>query len=179
MKAKSIKCWGKVFRSIRALAKDPRCSVPRACLTQRIQCGMPPGRAATLRSGRDHLRETPETKYCNQCDKLRPLADFCKNIKGRKGKCDICRCRQKRMHRTWILKSSYGLTPKDVKAMYKQQLGRCAACGRKVKLVIDHCHVTSKVRALLCHGCNTSLGLLNEDLDRIKQLARYLKKHSH
>jgi hypothetical protein len=31
---------------------------------------------------------------------------------------------------------------------------------------------------LLCHGCNTTLGLLNEDVERIRALVAYVERHS-
>lgn len=63
--------------------------------------------------------------------------------------------------------------------MSKAQGGKCANPGCVTPLGpgtathVDHCHVTGKVRALLCHGCNTSLGLLREDPARIRGLALY------
>jgi len=48
--------------------------------------------------------------------------------------------------------------------MYAKQGGCCAICkhpptsGRGNTLHVDHDHETGKVRGLLCHSCNTSLG---------------------
>lgn len=42
----------------------------------------------------------------------------------------------------------------------------------------DHNHTTGKFRGLLCHACNTSLGHLNENKNRIAGLILYLEKHS-
>lgn len=41
----------------------------------------------------------------------------------------------------------------------EEQKGCCAICGKhqsklKSKLHVDHCHVTGKVRQLLCKTCN-------------------------
>jgi hypothetical protein len=59
----------------------------------------------------------------------------------------------------------------------------CAACGRPetalgvggvVKaLAVDHDHATGAVRALLCQGCNTGLGVLGDDPERILALHAY------
>lgn len=41
------------------------------------------------------------------------------------------------------------------------QGGGCAICGRlpkKIRLAVDHCHVSGRVRALLCAACNRSIG---------------------
>ncbi len=52
--------------------------------------------------------------------------------------------------------------------LFRAQDGKCAICGYKdgetwifggkCKLVIDHSHETSKIRGLLCNGCNTQDG---------------------
>lgn len=42
-------------------------------------------------------------------------------------------------------------------------------------LAIDHDHETGEVRGLLCSACNTSIGLLGDDLGRIEAAALYLE----
>lgn len=54
----------------------------------------------------------------------------------------------------------YGLTQSDLDAMAARQGHRCALCRRRVELVIDHDHVTGRVRGLICGQCNTLLGWL-------------------
>ena len=44
--------------------------------------------------------------------------------------------------------------------------------------VVDHCHSSNEVRAMLCNGCNTSLGLLNEDPQQIAGLINYLSTNA-
>lgn len=76
------------------------------------------------------------------------------------------------------LKRTYGINLLDYYTMLQKQNGGCAMCGRKNsserRLAIDHCHVTGKVRGLLCIGCNTALG----QYEMIKEKAeKYLKEH--
>lgn len=60
----------------------------------------------------------------------------------------------------------------------------CAACGVKVKLVIDHDHkhcpgpvgCSTCVRGYLCHPCNTAEGLLRTP-GRARALADYMERH--
>ena len=53
--------------------------------------------------------------------------------------------------------------------------GACECCGATDrKLCIDHNHDTEKPRGLLCHNCNTALGLLGDSLSTIQSLSRYL-----
>lgn len=44
-------------------------------------------------------------------------------------------------------------------------------------LAIDHCHKTLKIRGLLCHKCNVSLGALNDSIDTLQSAIDYLKQH--
>jgi hypothetical protein len=41
--------------------------------------------------------------------------------------------------------------------------------------VIDHCHITGKVRGLLCSKCNKALGLFSDNLNTLEQALKYLK----
>lgn len=53
----------------------------------------------------------------------------------------------------------------------------CDSCGEvRSRMAVDHCHDTGAVRGLLCSNCNTALGLLGEDPDRILDLLAYLNK---
>ena len=72
----------------------------------------------------------------------------------------------------------YNITLEEYHKMYNDQNGKCYICekeifGREVK--VDHNHLTGKVRKLLCHNCNTSLGLLNEDVKIFEKCIEYLK----
>lgn len=66
----------------------------------------------------------------------------------------------------------YGLTV-DEYVMLKQS---CEVCGANTGLHIDHDHKTGNYRGMLCRGCNTSLGQLNESPERIRALARYIEE---
>jgi len=50
----------------------------------------------------------------------------------------------------------------------------CAICGLKNRVVIDHDHATGKFRGLLCNGCNTMLGMAQEDENILRAAASYL-----
>jgi hypothetical protein len=73
-----------------------------------------------------------------------------------------------------------GLTEEQYVAMVAAQNGCCAICEiapptGKV-LYVDHCHVTNRVRGLLCHPCNASLGLMKDEPQRLRRAADYLEK---
>lgn len=73
----------------------------------------------------------------------------------------------------------YGLTPNDYDEMVAAQNNRCFICEKTAtrsrgRLHVDHCHRTGEVRGLLCHGCNTMLGLMHENVSVFARAAEYL-----
>lgn len=85
--------------------------------------------------------------------------------------------------RKYQLKKRYGLSVEQYEALLVEHDGYCGACGelpggyedgRWNMLVVDHCHETGVVRGLLCNGCNRAAGLLNDDIEKIAGLLRYM-----
>jgi hypothetical protein len=81
------------------------------------------------------------------------------------------------------LKVQYNLTPEEHNLLLMSN--SCDICGKgetrkhkgKVKrLCIDHDHVTGKVRGVLCHDCNTGIGLLRDSIELIEKARDYLGK---
>jgi len=69
----------------------------------------------------------------------------------------------------------YGLSAEDFAEMVFLTGGVCVVCGSAAALRIDHDHATGRVRALLCHHCNTTLGHVSEDPERLRALAAYVE----
>lgn len=71
--------------------------------------------------------------------------------------------KQRAMLRTARLRREFGLTVAEYEAMSTAQDHKWHICGRpengKRRLAVDHCHETSKIRALLCGPCNNNLGI--------------------
>lgn len=80
---------------------------------------------------------------------------------------------QKQNRKTKLLKR-YNLTPDDYNKLFKKQHGKCAICGKKKKLIVDHCHQTGHVRGLICQGCNIGLGHLGDTLQGLQNAIKYL-----
>ena len=65
--------------------------------------------------------------------------------------------------RNYHLLKKYGISSLDYEKMFVAQNGLCMICeknkhlGRR-RLHVDHCHVSGKIRGLLCSKCNGSLG---------------------
>ncbi len=88
--------------------------------------------------------------------------------------------RNRHRRRDFNVRSKYGIRYNDVKKIFRSQNRQCAGCLRKLTLDtinVDHCHKSSKVRGLLCHQCNISLGLMKDNPIAIRNLAKYAAKH--
>lgn len=78
----------------------------------------------------------------------------------------------------------YGVDEARFLAMLAEQDGRCAICGteewggKSGVPHVDHCHDSTKVRGLLCAGCNNGLGLFRDDPARLRAAATYLEAHA-
>lgn len=65
--------------------------------------------------------------------------------------------------------------------MFKECNYRCDICGKfgnkglKRPLCVDHCHKTGKIRGMLCHKCNTAIGLLDDRVELLLKCIDYLK----
>lgn len=128
----------------------------------------------------------PEGRICSKCHVYKPLSQFHKHrtcLYGAEPICKMCRLEQRREYarrypervRNVDLKANYGITLDDYNAIFARQEGRCAICGvSDKKLVVDHNHTTGKVRALLCHHCNTMIGSAREDITILLHAAAYL-----
>jgi len=75
------------------------------------------------------------------------------------------------------LKYYYGMSVEDFDALLALQDGACAICKRTCdeNLCVDHCHVTGKVRGLLCRTCNFGLGLFKDDPRFTRAATEYLE----
>ena len=79
------------------------------------------------------------------------------------------------------LKYNYGITREAYEELLKNQNGVCAICftaGGGNGLGVDHCHRTGLVRGLLCHCCNTAIGLLKENPNIMLKAVSYVTRSS-
>jgi hypothetical protein len=79
----------------------------------------------------------------------------------------------KRMCRESKLKRLYGLTIEQYDDMLLKQNGLCCLCSNPAQ-VVDHCHITNKVRGLLCHMCNKGLQRLKDNIETMEKAIKYL-----
>jgi len=53
---------------------------------------------------------------------------------------------------------------------------KCEICGGSTRIAYDHDHNTGKFRGWLCMKCNTTLGLVGDDVKILKKMISYLEK---
>jgi hypothetical protein len=133
---------------------------------------------------------------CKKCGENKPLTEYYKTTDRKSGHKSICKTcikadplteEKKKYMRDYSvgynLKTKYNLSVEQYNALLVKQNHKCAICSidekeaPKGKLVVDHCHATNKVRELLCHNCNVSIGLLKESITTLSQAIAYLDKH--
>lgn len=85
-----------------------------------------------------------------------------------------------------VLRSSlkiYGLSLSDYRALVLSCGNKCMLCcgppvGKK-RLSVDHCHVTGKVRGLLCNSCNVGLGYFMDSIVKLDKAIVYLRERGN
>lgn len=77
----------------------------------------------------------------------------------------------------------YGMSLAEYDRMLAQQGHRCAICPNtpteKQSLAVDHCHITLKIRGLLCASCNNGLGRFRDSFDNLLNAAKYIQIHTN
>ena len=69
----------------------------------------------------------------------------------------------------------YGISEEDYEYFLESQGKTCAICKEGGKpLVIDHNHITGKVRGLLCRDCNIGLGFFKDSIYSLEWAVSYL-----
>jgi hypothetical protein len=137
--------------------------------------------------------QTVGTKTCTKCNITKDITEFYKrggkvSPNTRHNHCKECTKNRVSatpsiVKREQALKRMYGITQQDYDRMIIEQNHQCAICkttdpgGRHNTnyFVVDHCHTTGKVRKLLCHHCNTALGLVGDNISTLEKMIEYLK----
>lgn len=76
---------------------------------------------------------------------------------------------------------TYGITVEQWNELFASQGSKCAICGSstanhgKHYWHTDHCHLTGKLRGILCHHCNCGLGSFRDNIENMKRAISYLE----
>lgn len=136
-------------------------------------------------------------KTCKNCGQEKPVEAFGKDSANkdrltrwcRQCRNDVQRVRQREFitpekQRQYALKYQYGITPEHFDEMLATQDGKCAVCPATEDFCVDHDHSCCPgirscgkcIRGILCRSCNVTLGLVNDDPERLNKLSNYLRK---
>jgi hypothetical protein len=127
--------------------------------------------------------EKPLSEYYKTTDRKARHKTICKECIRSEPKTEAKKEYMREYSKKYFLKARYNLTQEDYTTLLVRQNHKCAICGTdqeelpNKKLYVDHDHETGKVRELLCHNCNVSLGLLKESIQTLTQAIAYLDKH--
>jgi hypothetical protein len=142
-----------------------------------------------------------ETKTCIKCAEVKELELFAKGknyVNGRKNTCKACHTAyvtqyykdNPDQYKAQLARSSmyrpswkrHGLTEDKYNELLAKYDGQCHACKVIPALNVDHDHNCCDkmfscgkcIRGLLCHHCNTALGLMKDSVQNIQNLLDYI-----
>ena len=117
-----------------------------------------------------------ELLSCTRCKQEKPgTTEFFplhnKKRNGLDSWCRVCRA----TYRSEICRGKFrsDLTDEQLKQI-KAEVAECVICGDSGPLVVDHDHVTNKVRGMLCNHCNRGLGHFRDSPMLLEFAAQYL-----
>ena len=117
-----------------------------------------------------------ELLTCTRCKSDKPATAefFPLHNKKRNGLDSWCRaCRA--TYRNANSRGKFRSVISDEKlAELKATTRECVICGSAEPLVVDHDHVSGKVRGMLCNHCNRGLGHFRDDPTLLEFAAQYL-----
>lgn len=133
--------------------------------------------------------------YCKPCRKIRQQEEYYKNKKkyaerSKKYRAknqdkirlkEAARERNPEVSRRYQLKRRFGITPEQYQELLDKQDGNCAVCGKhhsefNKRLAVDHDHITSEIRGLLCFTCNHRVVGRHRDPELLQRAANYLRE---
>jgi len=122
--------------------------------------------------GKHNNTKDKRQHYCKECARQYRLENKDKNKQYQKD-------RRKKNISTVM---QYGITLEEYDEIQSRQGHKCALCYKhknstyRKKLYIDHCHVSGKIRGLLCQHCNTMLGFARDDKQILLNAVKYLTR---
>jgi len=129
------------------------------------------------RCARQYIAKTSKQEFCGQSGCKKPSYPLKPKKKILPKKVVVVKPIAERKDSIAKYVGKYGITLEDYLGMVCRQGGRCAICGATSdRLMIDHCHKSTKVRGLLCGACNTGLGMFRDNVSALNAAIIYLTR---
>lgn len=131
---------------------------------------------------KQHNTKDGYSYWCKKCHCRKSKEYRENNLERVKAAQDRYRAANPANHRRAHLRKTYGIEMEDYEELLEAQGGGCAICGReeadavKKCLCVDHVAGTLKIRGLLCSFCNSAIGLLDHDPERLLKAVEYLAR---
>jgi hypothetical protein len=123
--------------------------------------------------------------YCKTCLKIQKAEHYQRHKEKIKQRVKKYNKENPDIGRNRELKKNFDTTLQEYNIMLKKQNGVCAICGSKLPLgkyntnfLVDHDHLTKKVRGLLCGRCNFGLGQFQDNSTLLRKAAEYLDQNT-
>ena len=132
---------------------------------------------------------------CTKCKSLKPINEFIDSeLRTKRIRCTSCKQDAHIKYQEKVsMSTKYKFTRLQFNEMLKQQNYVCKICGNpetaitkkgKIRsLSVDHCHTAekngiTKIRGILCHGCNQGLGAFRDNPQYLRLAADYLDSNN-
>lgn len=132
---------------------------------------------------------SPRGGWCKDCWKVHKKEYANKNYEEIKARDTAKRKKQLEQDplyfRKLAYKRLYNITLEDYDLMLKYQNYSCAICksdspgGQNINFLVDHCHITGRVRGLLCALCNFGVGAFSDSSVQLNSAIEYLKNPTY
>jgi hypothetical protein len=134
-------------------------------------------------NNRERARASDRARYLANRDEILAYEKTPARRKSRRLRMRSWRATNRELSRIQFRAWNYGVSIEKIKELLA---GGCDVCGSADRLHIDHDHDCCPtgasprscgkcVRGVLCHSCNTALGLLQESPDRIEALLKHVQ----
>lgn len=127
-------------------------------------------------------------RICTKCKIYKPWFEFSPDKRATTEHATRClKCaRRSKTCKESKRNSTYGMHFGQFDNMFNAQNGKCKICKCALlktgqcnnSAAIDHCHITGKIRGLLCNNCNSGLGKFRDKPELLEIAAAYLRTNS-
>lgn len=161
----------KEFKSLNKFNKNLNSRSPDGHYSQCKEC-----RKLVYQENKEQILEEHKNYYGRNAEKKKK---YQRDYSARK-KAENPYWRTEKSHKEFA--RDIGIPFEELESWYEKQWmkqqAQCAICGMVFgEEVIDHDHITNKLRGLLCSNCNTGIGMLKDSSELCLKASEYLTRY--